>query len=254
MLNLKNATIVTATFILAVFSRNLLFSFPWYAGFVKDLPKLMQWLEQPLRWFLICWLGLYIAHRTGFPKIFKELGLNKPLIKGLLFSFIACLPMLIGSLFFGKLSKNISLISLVFSAGVWPMAEEILYRGYVFRQFFRKSNMKFVWAALISSLIFGVVHLGQASVKKLPLSGEIGTVLIISLGGILFAWLFVQWQDNLWVPFGMHMFMNLWWTVFSISDSPLGGWGANLLRLLTVILSIVLTLFKNRIPFLNKSR
>jgi membrane protease YdiL (CAAX protease family) len=90
--------------------------------------------------------------------------------------------------------------------------------------------------------VFGVVHLGQASVQQLPLAGELGTVAIVSLGGILFAWLYARWGDNLWVPFGAHAFMNLWWSVFDLAESPLGGWLPNVLRGLSVVLLIVLTL------------
>ena len=42
-------------------------------------------------------------------------------------------------------------------------------------------------AAGLVGLVFGLLHLGNASVKDLPLSGEIGTVAIISIGGVLYA-------------------------------------------------------------------
>ena len=83
--------------------------------------------------------------------------------------------------------------------------------------------------------------------QRLPLSGEIGVVAIIGVGGVFYAWLFVRWEDNLWVPFGMHMFMNLWWEVFAVDETALGTWFANILRLLTVVLAIVLTVYGKRI-------
>ena len=36
--------------------------------------------------------------------------------------------------------------------------------------------------------------------------------------------------------------------VFSVAESPLGGWFPNVMRLLTVILIIVLTIYRDRLP------
>ena len=108
-------------------------------------------------------------------------------------------------------------------------------------------------AAVLTGAIFGLLHLAQASVQQLSLSGEIGTVLLIGVGGIFYAWLYVRWDFNLWVPFGMHMFMNGWWAVFEMADNPLGGWVPNALRLLTVGIAIAITLFRSRIPGLSQS-
>jgi hypothetical protein len=56
----------------------------------------------------------------------------------------------------------------------------------------------------------------------------------------------MRWQYNLWIVFGLHSLMNLWWELFGIDDSALGGWIANGARLLTVTIAILLTIFKDR--------
>jgi membrane protease YdiL (CAAX protease family) len=155
---------------------------------------------------------------------------------------------------FGNVPKSPAYWDLLFLAGVWPLAEEIVFRGYAVGQLVRNAGLALWPAAILSGAVFGLLHLGQASIRRLPLEGEIATVLIISLGGILFAWLFVRWDFNLWVPFGLHAFMNLWWEVFDVADSPLGGWGANVARLLTVVLAICLTLQRDRIPILRPQK
>ena len=100
-----------------------------------------------------------------------------------------------------------------------------------------------LWAAAITTgVVFGVVHLANTSVQSLPLSGQIGTVALTGVGGVLYAWIFARWGDNLWAVWSLHGFMNLWWGVFDMADDPLGGWGANLMRLLTVIVAIAVTL------------
>jgi hypothetical protein len=40
--------------------------------------------------------------------------------------------------------------------------------------------------------------------------------------------------------------MNLWWEVFAVDDTALGGWLANGARLLTIACAILLTIFKDR--------
>lgn len=51
----------------------------------------------------------------------------------------------------------------------------------------------------------------------------------------------------MWIVFGLHCLMNLWWEVFGVADTALGGWIANGARLLTVALAIYLTIRKDRI-------
>ena len=63
----------------------------------------------------------------------------------------------------------------------------------------------------------------------------------------LFSWVFMKWQDNLWPAFGLHAAMNLWWEVFAIDDTALGSHVANIARLLTIVLAILLTIYKDRI-------
>ena len=67
------------------------------------------------------------------------------------------------------------------------------------------------------------------------------------MGSILLCWVFVRWQDNLWAPFAVHAMMNLWWELFGVDDSALGGWYANGARLATVALGILLSLHKDRL-------
>jgi len=41
--------------------------------------------------------------------------------------------------------------------------------------------------------------------------------------------------------------MNLWWEMFAVDDTALGGWLGNVARLLTVTVAVVLTIYKVRI-------
>lgn len=60
------------------------------------------------------------------------------------------------------------------------------------------------------------------------------------LGSVLFAWLYVEWSYNIWVPIFLHSLMNASWYIFSTGTNALGDIGANVFRLLTVALAIAL--------------
>jgi len=243
----RYAIIAIAVFSIAEFSRYLLFRLEFYRQFWSPLPDPVRWLEQPFRWSVLCLLGLFLAHRYGPLRAIRAVGLLGRIRVALLFALAATLPMLLGFALTGSFNSELSVVDALFLAGVWPLAEEILFRGYFFRQLHRYAAWGFWTAALTTGIVFGAVHLLNASVQRLPLSGEIGVVAIIGVGGVFYAWLFVRWEDNLWVPFGMHMFMNLWWEVFAVDETALGTWFANILRLLTVVLAIVLTVYGKRI-------
>lgn len=124
-----------------------------------------------------------------------------------------------------------------------PFAEEVLFRAYLFRQLYRRGRLGFWLSALIPSILFAAGHAYQSS-DPMELAGILA---VTGLGSILGCWLFMQWQDNLWVVFALHSLMNLWWEVFAVDDTALGGWLANGARLLTIACAILLTIFKERI-------
>ena len=243
--------LTAVTFAVAVCSRALVFALPGYRELYLALPEVLRWLEQPVRWALICLVGLYFGAGVGPRAAVAELGLSRNPVRGLGFGLLATLPMLVGAAIFGRLGSEETALGLAFGAAVWPLAEEVLYRGYAFGQLHRRAGLGLWPAAITTGLLFGLVHLGQASVRGLPLAGEIGAVAVVAVGGLLFAWLYARWDFDLWVPFALHGLMNLWWGLFSLADNPLGGWLPNLLRLLTVLLAIGLTLGRQRIPLLR---
>jgi membrane protease YdiL (CAAX protease family) len=45
------------------------------------------------------------------------------------------------------------------------------------------------------------------------------------VGGVLLGWLYQPSNYNLWVMIvALHGAMNLWWGVFAVDDTALGGW------------------------------
>jgi hypothetical protein len=77
----------------------------------------------------------------------------------------------------------------------------------------------------------------------------VGIFLITGTGAGVFSWLLKEWQ-NLWIPIGLHIGMNLWWEVFSVGATALGGWFPFALQTASVLLAIALTIGAKRFGWL----
>jgi membrane protease YdiL (CAAX protease family) len=245
------AAITVIIFAVALASRSFVFKVDWYASAIGELPRALQWAEQSIRWLLFCLIGVYLALRISPWRAVGEFGLAASVGTGVFVGFIATLPMLVPFVFIAKVRADADVLFLVFTATIWPLGEEILFRGYAFRQLHRRAGWNLWVAAAATGLIFGLVHLGQAAVQNQPLAEQLGTVAMMSSLSMLSCWVFTRWEDNLWLLVSLHGFMNLWWALFDISENPLGGWFPNLMRLASVLLIIVLTLRHGRAKSLS---
>jgi hypothetical protein len=120
--------------------------------------------------------------------------------------------------------------------------EEILFRGFLFGYLYRKAGWGFVPAVAISSIFFAIGHFYQSQ----NITGALIIFFITFTGGAWFSWLFIEWDKNLWVPIGIHLFMNLWWIVFSAGENVMGGKVANVFRLVTIAITVVLTIYMRK--------
>ena len=73
-----------------------------------------------------------------------------------------------------------------------------------------------------------------------------GVFAITSIGSVILCWFYKRWNYNLWIIVALHGAMNLWWEVSAVDDTALGGWLANGARLTTIVLAIILTIYKDR--------
>ena len=186
-------------------------------------------------------IGTTIIH--GDFKIFKYLGLKGNFIMGFLLAVIFTLPMLIGGLIFFPFNYKITLpaiIQLTICAGLF---EELYFRGFLFGQFFKYTKIGFIPSIILGALLFASGHLYQST----EFSVLIGVFLTTFMGAVFFAWLYVEWNYNLWIPVCMHFLMNLSWEIFTVSENALGGVTSNIFRGLTIALAISATvIYKKR--------
>ncbi len=185
-------------------------------------------------------IGTIIIHKSF--NIFIHLGLDSNLIKGILLSFMFTLPMFIGGLTFFSLNNEITLSKIIKTTIFAGLFEEIFYRGFLFGQIFRYTKIGFIPSIILGALLFASGHLYQST----EFSILMGVFVTTFLGAIFYAWLFVEWHYNLWIPIFLHTFMNLSWEMFSVSENALGDLKSNIFRCLTITVAIIVTIMYKR--------
>lgn len=178
----------------------------------------------------------------GFKNVLKEFCLDKRMLFGLAFSLLATSPMLISSAVLGTLDADIDLLMLLKKTLFAGFMEEFLFRGFLFGILFRKLGWGFIPASAIGATIFGLSHLYQGS----GVGQLVGIFSITFIGSAWFAWLFIEWKENLWIPIFLHGFMNLSWTLFNMSDNALGDTYSNIFRVATIALTVIATIEYNK--------
>lgn len=118
------------------------------------------------------------------------------------------------------------------------VAEEILFRAFLFGFLYRFAGWGFLPAALLSSLVFGIEHLYQGG----DTMEAVGIAALTGLGGLWWSWLLVEWRWNLWVPIAFHVLLNGYWTAFDVADNALGSGMSVVVRLVCIALSVAVTI------------
>ena len=234
--NTLHSVIIILAFFLAVYGKRLLQQF-FVVSFDSPLIKLLY----SYAWWIIP-IVITIGLLYGFKNVLKELCLDKNIFAGLAFSLIVTSPMLISSAIIGKIDTDIDLLTLLKKTLFAGFMEEFLFRGFLFGVLFRKIGWGFIPASVLGAIIFALGHLYQGS----GTNELIGIFLITFIGSAWFAWLFIEWKENLWIPIFLHGLMNLSWTLFNMSDNALGDTYSNIFRIVTIAFTVVATIQYNK--------
>jgi membrane protease YdiL (CAAX protease family) len=200
-------------------------------------------------WVVPCAIALRVAGAASFREAWRRLGFTGSVLTGYGFGFVASLPMLAVVVARGRVEFDAT--SLTSSVLLGPLAEEVLFRGFLFAQLCAVARWPPVAAALASSAAFGLAHLDN--------TGSFNEVLATGGGGLLLSWVVYRWQ-SLWPAIGLHVAMNLSWAVVG-ADRWVAGTGAPALasvssevtaaRLATVVLAVAITLARTRSRLTN---
>ncbi|MBL1221752.1 CPBP family intramembrane metalloprotease [Chryseobacterium sp. L7] len=234
-----------------------IFSYALYSVVSYHFETIMKFFDGYIRFPLLSYFLVYVLavipllislRIIAGKNMFETIGLHpRGLVKGIGLSLLFILPMALYGLLFSKLNIQIDPANLFAKSFLAGLFEEIIYRAFIFGILFRFVRLGFVPSVAVASFIFALGHLYQGT-QMIDLI-EIFTLTF--LASILYAWLYTEWNFNLWVPIILHSFMNLIWMVFNFDDTVIGSWGANICRFLTVGFSVVYTIrfkLKNEIP------
>lgn len=193
-------------------------------------------------WYILPVL-LYFWLSWGTKGVWNRLGLSSGLREGVLYGFLFTLPMLLGFAFIGEPKFSDWSLELVIVSALLPgFFEELYYRGFVFGELYKRAGWGFLLAAALNGVIFGLSHIWQGN----SLGETVGVFFVTFSGAAWFAWLYVEWRNNLWLPMALHIFMNLYWALFDIESTALGGVGANIFRGITIAISVMYTLRRKK--------
>ena len=105
-------------------------------------------------------IGTYILNRKI--NVFINLGLSKNLWTGILASILFTIPMFAGGLILFNFNQQIDWENLIAATIVAGFMEELYFRGFLFGQVFRNTNIGFIPAIFVGALIFALGHLYQS--------------------------------------------------------------------------------------------
>ena len=193
--------------------------------------------------FILCGLVLIVAitmalRRTGLLGALLELGVLPIGLRGILVALLSVAVMIAVVLVSGRAFKTVAIATIISRDTVGPFAEEILFRGFLFRQFRRWADIPFWVAAVLSSLVFAYGHLYEGHTLLTSLEAAGATFV----GGIVFCWLTERW-GNLWPAIVIHAGLDLVWITFQLGDNAVGDLVANVARLAALAVAIAGTLF-----------
>lgn len=189
-------------------------------------------------------IGVTMAFICPPRKIWSEMGLGmNGFLKGWGIGTALCLPMFITNAIAGQFTFSWG--TLFFSA-LWPgFFEEVTFRAFPFGPLYRRCKWNFFLAIIIPTITFAMGHLYQSN----DFMSAVLVLAVTGAGSIFFAWLYVEWEYNLWLPIALHAMMDAAWSLFPVGEGDYGATGnviTNVGRAITIILAIAITIWHKR--------
>lgn len=142
----------------------------------------------------------------------------------------------------------VAILASFLSAFVIGIFEEVVFRGVVFNYFifvFRKSNKLILLAGLLSSIIFGLIHITNVLYGGAELAYTLYQVAYASALGFLFAMVYVR-TKSIVAPIFLHTMIDWSDLFFNVAGEPsMSGvsWSSIILTIIFVISGTLL--YKN---------
>jgi membrane protease YdiL (CAAX protease family) len=242
-------TLGTFTFVLELW--RLLGALSFYQRWIGSYPDTIQTVVWKFLQVLVVIPAVAISYRAGASFAFHELGLSQSRRLALLFALVVTLPSVLLRFAVAGAKPQLNAATLLMSAVASPLSEELLFRGYLFGQLYRRAGWPFWVAALANAVPFVAGHFYQLSGNGWEFVVSLAEVLVlVGVSALFAAWVYVRWEYNLWVLIFIHALLNLYSTIFATSETSGSGWVDNVAWLVTLTLVVVGTIYRKRIPLM----
>jgi membrane protease YdiL (CAAX protease family) len=229
------AAVILLTLVTTHYLHDILSLSSFYVGLREQYPFYVRSTGRNILQVLICVAAAWVLCKQN---PLRSLGFTGSLRQGLLFGAVATAPMFIGFALTSPIATSNLSVPTAYLAGVSPLTEEIVYRAFACGLLFVVARTPAWFAIVVPALIFGWGHVNLDT----PAMDSLGIFLLVSAGGIAFAWFYLRWSRNLWVPLFTHALANFSWELFEVGESALGGWFPFAMQATMVLLGIGLTL------------
>ena len=242
---LSRALLILAVFWIASRLQEVAVRVPGYRELYESHPFYLPEGLRSLAEIALVVVAVMALRRLGMTGSLRELGALRRPWPGLVFGMLAALPMWAVFAVTMPVARDLDLWAVVYLAGLSPLAEEAVFRGFAFGQL-RRLGWGFWWAVLVPAVVFALAHLRPEQSG----SEMLGVFLITGVGGLLFSFVYERWDRSLWTPFALHAAMNLAWQLFAVGESAFAGWLPTAMQAVVAVAAVALTLGRGRIGLL----
>jgi membrane protease YdiL (CAAX protease family) len=165
-------------------------------------------------------------------------GLGAPVALPIVFGVVLFVPAAIACSYLAPLRVDAAPDDFAWQVVGAPFVEELAFRGVALGMLMQFCGWRFLPAALLPALLFGLAHAAQGH-DAMEIAG---LVAITGLGGLVFGWLFARWGFNIWPPFVVHAGLNGLFFFYDVGSNAIGSWVGNGVRFAVVAAAIALTL------------
>ncbi|MBO6513805.1 MAG: CPBP family intramembrane metalloprotease [Phycisphaerales bacterium] len=230
--------------ILGVLGPKFLWMLEPYRELVRSLPVDLQFVIHPAFRMILVALGTLSIYRmvsgsvaqAQRPTLGLKVGWSRA-SSAFLLGFVFTLPMLVLGLF--SRSATPSHYEILYGGLSPGVTEEVFFRAFMFGFLVQAARCPMWTSAVITGVVFGLAHIDITPEEGQSILGQLNAWnAMIALGGVMFAWIYYLSKWNLWLVIALHIGMNVWWDMFDLNSTPLGGIGATLSRILPIALAV----------------